>query len=415
MQSIKKKLDELMQAEIDGNNAVGTGLYVFKDNELIYQGFFGSDTPGSDKKLDENSIFRMFSMTKPVTSLACMMAMEQGLFKPESKISEFLPGFKNAKVIVKKDNGEYETVPAEREITVEDCLTMTAGLEYPNDQTEAGMLLGEGLFWTLEGGYPEKKMGTVELMNKTGEFPLLYQPGEHWNYSLCADVIAAVIEVSSGMRYGDYLKKYIFEPLGMKDTGFYVPAEKLDRLVTMHDKQGDAWVKWEGTFLGMEKKNYGNPELQVRPEFESGGAGLVSTPVDYIKFLSVLANHGVYVESFGKNDASENTAKAPMRLISEESWKYMTAPRLNEDQLSTANWYSLQGYNYGCLMRVLADPEKAETPMIPCGEFGWDGWAGTYFSVDPVNNIVLLYFINVTNGNREWQMKALKRVIYDNL
>ena len=405
MQNMKNRLDSLMQTEIDNGNAVGTGLFVFKDNKQVYEGFFGSDVVGGNRKPDKKSIFRMFSMTKPVTSLACFIAIEQGLFTIDSPVSEFLPGFKNMKVLT-----DGKLVDACREISVKDCLTMSAGLEYPNDMTAAGLELGKNLFWPLEAGYPGKKTGTVELMNETAKYPLLYQPGKHWNYSLCADVIGAVIEVSSGMRYGDFLKKYIFDPLGMKDTGFYVPEEKLDRLVTMHDKVNGSWVRWEGTFLGMEKKRYEDPKLQQRPEFESGGAGLVSTPVDYMKFLAVLAGRGVYPGGF-----SEDGPVNDIRFISEDSWRVMTKAMLDRGQLSKCDWYSMKGYNYGCLMRVLEDPEAAETPMIPPGEFGWDGWAGTYFSIDPVNSITTLYFINVTNGNREWQMKALKRVIYEYL
>ena len=489
MTNLKKRLDELMQSEIDQNNAVGTELFVFHYGSLIYEGSFGSDVPGGTKKLDENSIFRMFSMTKPVTAVAAAIAMSRGLFTRESKISEFLPAFKNVRVLAEEErtgkndlsallvddekktgesktdennsagmtgpddnpSGErydekcgkpestdknsnnnvkimygVKTVPADREITVGDCLGMTAGLEYPNDQTKAGMILGKELFWPLEAGYPDRKMSTVELMNRVADYPLLYQPGTRWNYSLCADVIGAVIEVASGMRYGDFLKEYIFDPLGMEDTDFYVPAEKLDRLVPMHDKQGDEWVKWEGTFLGMEKKDYGDPALQKRPAFESGGAGLVSTPKDYTNFLMMLLNEGRLEPGYAFpcydmiSDEREpsgyvDNMKPSLCLIEKEEYDELIAPALNEEQKKTADWYSLKGYNYGTLMRVLEDPDDAETSCVPVGEFGWDGWAGTYFSIDPENKILLLYFVNQTNGNREWHMKALKRVIYDEL
>ena len=484
--SLKERLDELMQSEIDQNYAVGTELFVYHYGSLIYEGSFGSDVPGGTKKLDEKSIFRMFSMTKPVTAVAAAIAMSHRLFTRESKISDFLPAFKNVRVLAeeertgkndlsallvddekKNENTDsaasteptddqsafasktaendmglklpgqdddrnvkimygVKTVPADREITVGDCLSMTAGLEYPNDQTKAGMILGKELFWPLEAGYPDKKMSTVELMNNVGAYPLLYQPGTRWNYSLCADIIGAVIEVASGMRYGDFLKNYIFEPLGMEDTDFFVPADKLDRLVPMFDKQGDEWVRWEGTFLGMEKKDYGNPELQLRPAFESGGAGLVSTPKDYTNFLMMLLNDGKLEPGYAWpcfdaiSDDREPSGYVDnitphLCLIEEEDLAELTKPRLNEEQKKTADWYSLKGYNYGSLMRVLESPDMAETPLIPAGEFGWDGWAGTYFSIDPTNKILLLYFVNQTNGNREWHMKALKRVIYDEL
>ncbi|MGN0165181.1 MAG: serine hydrolase domain-containing protein [Lachnospiraceae bacterium] len=395
MKDVKETLDKIMQEEIDRGDALGTVCLVFKDNKEIYRGCFGKDNLTDNRPIKDTDIFKMFSMSKPITSLAVMIAMEQGLFTENDFAEDFLPGFKDLTVL----QPDGSTVPAKNKVTIRHLLSMTAGIEYPNDVTGAGLILGQQLFWPMESKYPDEMIPTVELMNKVGDYPLLYEPGTKWNYSLCADVLGAIIEVTSGMRYSQFLKKYIFEPLGMVDTDFYVPAEKYDRMVTMHDKGENGYVPWDYPFLGTMSRKY-------KPEFESGGAGLVSTPDDYAKFALTLLNKGTLPAEYSKTGE-------PVRIISKETAKYMRTAQLDESQRETANWYSLEGYNYGNLMRVLDDTEKAALHGPGLGEFGWDGWAGTYVSIDPEKNIVFLYFINVTNGNREYQMKVLKNALYD--
>ena len=397
--SVQDRLDKIMQEEIDDGRAIGSVLLVYKDNKEIARGAYGLDSPFNQKPMTDNAIFRMFSMTKPVTSLAVMICLEKGLFKTTDLVEDYLPGFKNMTVLL-PDGG---TEPARRPITIADCLSMTAGLEYPNDFTEAGKILDKKLFGPIQEKYPETMVPTVELMNRCGEFPLLYQPGEKWNYSLCADVLGAVVEVASGVKYSAFLKENIFEPLGMKDTGFFVPEDKLDRYVTMHDKHyltGEITV-WDEPFLGTMSRKY-------VPAFESGGAGLVSTPDDYAKFALLLTNDGELPAEFSPSGK-------PVRLISKETAHFMRSPQLTPSQQETANWESLEGYNYGNLMRILEDTEKAKLHGPALGEFGWDGWGGTYVSIDPVNKITFMYFINVTNGNREGQMKLLKNALYNEL
>lgn len=399
MKEIKNTLDKIMQEEIDSGRAVGTVCLAYRDNREIYRGSFGFQNAEDKIPMKDTNIFKLFSMTKPVTSLAVMILFERGLLKPEDFVETYLPGFRNMMVLAKEEDGTYSQVPAKEKMTIGQLLSMTAGLEYPNDITKAGLILGETLFWPMESRYPDEMIPTVELMNRVGNCPLLYEPGEKWNYSLCADVLGAVVEVVSGMSYGKFLETNIFEPLGMVDTGFYVPEEKYGRLVTMYDFADGKYTEWDYPFLGTMSRKY-------KPLFESGGAGLTSTPDDYARFALTLLNDGTLPAEYSGNGQ-------PVRIISPETARYMRRPQLNESQRETANWYSLEGYNYGNLMRILEDPEKAGLRGPAAGEFGWDGWAGTYVSVDPVNRIVFLYFINVTNGNREYQMKVLKNALYD--
>ena len=397
--SVQERLSKIMQEEIDDGRAIGSVVLAYKDNKEIARGAFGVDSPFNNKPMTDTAIFKMFSMTKPVTSLAVMMCMEKGLIKTTDLVEDYLPGFKNMQVL--KSDGSIE--PAKRPITVADCLSMTAGLEYPNEFTEAGKKLEYELFRPIQEDYPDKMVATVDLMNKVGEFPLLYQPGEKWNYSLCADVLGAIVEIVTKTKYSVFLSENIFKPLGMVDTAFYVPEEKLDRLVTMHDKHwqtGEITV-WDYPFLGTMSRKY-------VPAFESGGAGLVSTPDDYAKFALLLTNDGELPAAYAPDGKA-------VRLISEETAKFMRSPQLNKSQQETANWESLLGYNYGNLMRILEDQETAKLKGPALGEFGWDGWGGTYVSIDPVNKITFMYFINMTNGNREGQMKLLKNAMYEEL
>ncbi len=395
MKDVKTALDSIMQEEIDRGGAIGTVCIAYKDNKEIYRGVFGKDNMTDVKPIKDSSIFKLFSMTKPITSLATMIMLERGLLKLEDPVEKFLPGFKNQKVL----QADGTLRPANNKATIKSLLSMTAGIEYPNDVTKAGLLLGEKLFWPMESKYPYEMIPTVELMNRVGEFPLLYEPDTKWNYSLCADVLGAIIEIVSGVSYGTFLEENIFKPLGMKDTGFYVPEEKYDRLVTMHDYVDGKYVPWDNPFLGTMSRKY-------KPLFESGGAGLTATPDDYAKFALTLANEGTLPAEYSP------TGK-PVTIISKDTAMFMRTAQLNDSQRETANWYSLEGYNYGNLMRVLDDPVKAGLKGPAIGEFGWDGWAGTYVSIDPVNNVVFMYFINVTNGNREWQMKVLKNALYE--
>ncbi len=397
MKELKTEIDRIMQEEIDSGAAIGTVCMIYKDNEEIYSGSFGRDNLKNDKRLDRNSVFRMFSMTKPITSAATMMMIERGLISPDDGVDKYLPGFKNLKVM----NPDGTTRPAENRMTIKNLLDMTSGLEYPNDQTAAGKYLGENLFWPMEQGYPEKMIPTAELMNMVGTMPLICEPGEHWNYGLSADVLGAVIETVSGVSYGEWLEENIFKPLGMKDTGFCVPKEKWNRIVTMHDYDHNLkeWKEWEAPFLGTFDRRY-------KPAFESGGAGLVSTPDDYRLFALMLANEGTLPAEFSPSSEA-------VTLMKPETVRYMRTGNLTDRQKETADWYSLQGYNYGNLCRVLEDCDRAGLCGAGLGEFGWDGWAGTYVSIDPENSLIFLYFINVTNGNREWQMKKLKNKLYE--
>ena len=209
-------------------------------------------------------------------------------------------------------------------------------------------------------------MGTVEFCNRLGKQPLAFQPGTGWRYSTCADILGAVVEAVSGKRFGQFLKEELFEPLGMKDTDFWVPEEKRDRLVTCYRRIPGGLKEHRDLHLAVGR-------YDRAPAFESGGAGLVSTLDDYAAFAGMLMNNGTYK---GK------------RILSPAAVRFMTAPRLSPE-VRRYLWDALCGYNYGCLVRVCDRPGSSGI-FNEEGEYGWDGWLGTYFANLPASGVTFL-------------------------
>jgi CubicO group peptidase (beta-lactamase class C family) len=255
--------------------------------------------------------------------------------------------------------------PAVREPWIIDLLSMTAGLCYPD--TDLAGQYAEAVFEedqkqiTAGGG-----MSTLEFCNRLGELPLAFDPGTRWRYGTEADILGAVIEAAAGKRFSDFLREELFEPLGMKDTAFRVPEEKQDRLVTCYRQVPGGLEEFHNLHLAVGR-------YDREPAFESGGAGLVSTLDDYAAFAGMLLNNGVHE---GK------------RILSPAAVRFMTAPRLNPE-IRRNLWDSLCGYNSGCLVRVCDQPESCGI-FNEKGEYGWDGWLGTYFANMPGRRISFL-------------------------
>ena len=202
------------------------------------------------------------------------------------------------------------------------------------------------------------------------EIPISFEAGSRWDYGISADVLGGIIEKAADIPFGEFMHNYIFEPLGMSDTGFYVPEDKRDRFTALYKWYDGALVRDEGRYLALT--DYSKP-----PAFESGGAGLCSTIDDYSRFARMLCNGG----EFGG-----------VRILGNETVEYMTSPMLSAEQ--NTMWDRLKGYNYGCLMRVMTEPDIAEV-RTGAGECGWDGWTGTYFNFNLKNGISVLFFTQI--------------------
>jgi CubicO group peptidase (beta-lactamase class C family) len=306
------------------------------------------------------------------------------MFKMWDPVSEYLPGFKNPKVAVEKADGSYEITDARGEVTMRQLFTMTSGVPYGWADTAAGRIRMEKEKEWQESG--KKMPGAVEYANLVGQLPLAFEPGERWMYGFSIDVLGAVVEVLSGKSLGEYLKENVFEPLGMRDTGFFVPAEKHSRIATLYHIHEN--LKPEERWYGSEK-----------PEFESGGGGMFSTVGDYSRFAQALL-HG------GTLDGARILGRKTVELISTD--------HLTPEQRKGDSWDTQRGYGYGLGVRVMTNPELAGINGS-AGEWGWDGAFGNWFCVDPKEKLTCVYLTTNLPGDHYRFIPKLMAAMYASL
>lgn len=384
--SMTEKINKIAEDSVAQGGAVGSCCMVFKDGRELFSGAYGFADRENNIPMQLDSIFRLFSLTKPVTAAAAMILADRGLLSPDDPVSRFFPEYSHLRIM----DGD-KAVPCTEELKVIHLLTMTSGLPYANNydiSVSAAARLFDDVINGQHGGTP---VTTEDFARKAAQIPLSFVPGERWDYGISADILGGIIEQISGMRYGEFLKKNIFDPLGMSDTGFYVPESKRERFTALYKWQNDGLVPDRDNYLGLT--DYTSP-----PAFESGGAGLVSTISDYSRFAQLLSGRGEY---------------GGIRLLSENAFRFMASPKLDEMQRRTM-WSRLSGYNYGTLVRVMTDEEKSEIKTSN-GEIGWDGWTGTYFCSNPETGITVLYFTQIAGAGTTWQAAQVSRIVYDEL
>ena len=383
----RKKLKGLMDKAVAEKELAGGCLLVRSHGEECCYLEAGMADVEAGKPIERDQIYRLYSMSKPVTGAAAMKLFEDGVLDLGQPISAYLPSFQDS--LVEQDG---RLVKADRQIQVQDLLNMTSGLVYNGEAGLAGrhadVVFGE-LMDRLQTDHP---MTTRELAVRLGQGPLLFQPGSYWKYGSSADVLGAVIEAAADMPFGEYLKKSFFEPLGMKDTGFFVPEEKRERLVTAYRADGKGGLEAYrenhlGIFNAMDRK----------PAFESGGAGLVSTVDDYARFAQMLLNGG-------ELDGA--------RVLKPRTIDYMTSGALNGTQREAfvRNFPTMPGFDYGNLVRVMKEPGKSCT-LNNVGEYGWDGWLGCYFANDPAADMTILFMMQKTDSGLTPLVRRLRNVI----
>lgn len=387
---ILKRTEDFINKTIQAGDIAGAGLCVIHKGKEVLRNQFGMADIEKNIPMAEDTIFRCYSMTKPITSTAVMTLVEKGLLSLTDTASSFLPGFRDQKVSTPDG-----LVPVQREVTIQDLMDMTAGLTYPDASFAAGQYMQNMIdqyYADIEKGKPTT---TLDLANLIGQQPLEFQPGEGWRYSFCADVLGAIIEVITGMKYSDYLKETIFHPLGMTDTDFYVPESKQNRLMQNYEYKEDSKKLEPCTW-----QHLGLSYLFLQPPaFESGGAGLVSTLNDYSRFTQVLMNQGTF---------------EGVRILGKKSVEMMTGNHLNQQQLKMYDWEALRGYGYGNLMRQMIDV-PGSGGLGSEGEFGWDGWLGCYVAMDPAEQLTIIYTIQKCGGNGYRDVQVLRNMIYSAL
>ncbi len=376
---MKNFMDSLTEWIIPGNSVV-----IYKDGKKVFEYSSGySDLEKKIKKTGEEQLY-IYSCSKVATVTAALQLYEQGKFLLSDPLYEYLPEFKKMYV---KDGDRIKA--AENPITIRDLFTMTAGLSYATNTPafEKARKLTDG------------KMDTRTVIKCLAEEPLLFEPGARWNYSLCHDVLAVLAEVVSGMRFSEYMKKHIFEPLDMNNSYYHAPNDVIispQYIYEIQDTKNIVELQQKEHTTGVVKRAYGN-ELVFGENYDSGGAGIITTVDDYAKFAAALANSGT-----GLNNN---------RILSSATVKLMKTNQLNEAQRKTMNWRRLRGYDYGLGVRTLID--KAESGSnSSIGEIGWGGAAGATIIADTEEKVALFYAHHMLNPQEEYYQPRLRNVLY---
>lgn len=334
-----------------------------------------------------DTIFRIYSLTKPVTSVAALMLVEQGKLRLDDAVADYIPAFADVNVFVAETDDGIEVEPPVLPPTVQDLLMHTSGLG--GVHVTAGVPLAD----EYRAARLDDRSRTIgEQADKLADIPLLFQPGTAWRYGLSSDVLGRVIEVASGQSFGTFLRENIFEPLDMPDTGFFVPAEKAERLATVYS------VGARGDLRPMGAAD----QFTTKPALEPGGSGLVSTPRDYLHFAQMLVGRGTW---------------RGRRLLNPETIESMATNRLPAELLPyRLPWphagHFTEGAGFGLGVRVLLDPDEAGVPGSP-GEYGWAGAANTFLWVDPVKQKALLLFTQAFPFLHTDLDRQFKRIVYD--
>lgn len=378
-------IDRLMNSQVEQKRIAGASVMVYKDGTLCYDDQFGWADIENRVRISRDTIFRLYSCTKPITATALMILFERGELELEYPVHRFLPSFKDMTVV--SEDGKI--TKCNTDMTIRDLLNMTSGLVYPGGWFEAGRHM-EPVFDEITSKLgTDEELTTQQVAEKISEAPLMFEPGKMWNYGTSADVLGAVIEKIAGMNLSEFMKKEIFDPLLMEDTGFYVPKDKLNRFSKLYMQTDDGLKLFEDNYLGIT--DYKKP-----PRFESGGAGLVSTTLDYMRFLRMLLNMGTV---------------NGVKILSENTVRFMTQNHLTDEQFYSMQYGSTKGCGYGNLMRVVTSTAQATTNG-DVGEYGWDGWTGTYFTVNPKSNLIILYFIQKCGTGMDDITKRLRQIVY---
>ena len=369
------RLTAIMQREIDARRLPGVSMLIARRGKVGYRRDMGALRPDGPA-LAGDGIFRIYSMTKPIVSVALMMLVEEGRLFIADPIAKFLPEFANPRVGIEKD-GKLELVAAKRPITVQDLLRHTSGLSYGFTGNSAVQRL------YLEARLGSPNASSAEFVAALAKLPLLQQPGTSWDYSHSTDVVGRIVEIVSGQTLGALLREKIFAPLGMNDTGFFATSDKYERLAEPFDKDPDT---------GTEVKLL---DARTAPKFESGGGGLVSTMDDYARFMQMLYAGGTLGNA---------------RILGRKTVSFMASDHLGPNVRVGTTFLLAPGHGFGLGFAVRRDEGMAPTPGT-VGEFFWGGIAGTAFWIAPQEELMALMMIQAP-GRRDYYRQLFRNLVY---
>jgi len=394
------RLDEVMKTRyVDSGMLPGLLTQVFRRGELVHTGMSGHMDLERGKAMREDAIFRIYSMTKPITSVALMMLVEEGALGLDDLVASHIPSWKKLGVyasgvptLLANQPPSFITMPVDRPMKVADLVTHTSGLTY-----------GFMMRTSVDAAYRRLKVGDFQtpggldtFVEQLATLPLEFSPGSAWNYSVSIDVMGYLVQKLSGMSFGDFLRTRLFEPLGMTDTAFWCPPEKLDRFTSCYQPKPGGGLKVQDDG---QKSTYATP-----PSLESGGGGLVSTAHDYMRFCAMMLGKGTLdgvqilspktVELFSLNFLPENRELASM------------AP---PGAFSEAG-YSGIGFSIGCGVNI--DVAKTRLPGT-LGEYFWGGAASTAFWIDPKEDLAVVFMTQVMGTDARLTLRRdLRTLVY---
>ncbi len=394
------RLTSAFKREVDSGQLPGVVMVVARKGRIAYFESLGFRDKAAGAPMTKDAIFRIYSMTKPLASVAAMILVEDGKVQLTDPISKFLPPMKNLMVSVPKPDATYAKlgyalVPVEREPTVQDLLRHTAGLVYYEITTNAPVkeaYVKSGFYDPKGQPFDQRDMTPVEYVERLAKAPLAHQPGRVWEYSVAVDVLGRVVEAASGSTLGKFLEARLFEPLKMTDTGFWAPPQKMGRLAQPLEK--DPITGAPIVLIDVSKP----------PKNDSGGAGGVSTASDYLAFAQMMLNGGRVNGT---------------RVLSRNAVALMTSDHLGRKILDAGTTpgellLGSPGYTFGLGFAVRAEPGMAGVSGS-AGEFMWAGYAGTYFWVDPKEDIAAVFMSQAPGPQRVYYRKLLKALVYQAL
>jgi CubicO group peptidase (beta-lactamase class C family) len=361
-----ERIEGWMERLVADGKLPGLLTMVARRGQTVFQRTCGLADVARGTPVRPDTIYRIYSMTKPLTSVAVMMLYEEGRFQLDDPITRFLPCFRDMRVYTSGMQNKWDSVPAKRDITFRDLLTHTAGLTYGfmNATPVDGMYRETGVdFQTAE-------TSLAEVVERAASLPLLAQPGEEWNYSIATDVLGRLVEVISGEPFDRFLQERVLSRLGMHDTGFQVPERELHRLAANYTRDENGGLK---LIDDPTASRYARA-----PRVPSGGGGLVSTAADYMRFCTFMLNKG---ELDGARLLGRKTVELMTMNHFPGDMAEMGQPRFSESPFT--------GIGFGLGFSVMLDPAKAQILGTP-GEYAWGGAASTAFWIDPVEEMAVI-------------------------
>jgi CubicO group peptidase (beta-lactamase class C family) len=390
------RISEVLKQEVEQGKLPGAVVMVARKGKIAYADAIGLQDKETAQRMALDSVFRIYSMTKPLVSVAAMMLVEDGKIQLTDPVSRHLPQMKGLQVSVPKPDPvfarvSYGMVPTDREMTVQDLLRHTAGLAYGEITVNAPVkdaYVKAGLAQPGVRDYDSRDMTPAEQVERIAKAPLAHQPGTVWEYSLASDMLGRVVEAASGKRLAEFLDERLFKPLKMDDTGFWLASEKSKRLAQP---------------LATDPAS-GQPnrllDVAAQPKNDSGGAGAVSTAGDYLRFAQMLLNGG---QLDGVRVLSRSTVKL---MTSDHLGTRISAPFSPGELL-----LGTPGYTFGLGFAVRQGDGVAGVHGS-AGEFMWAGYAGTYFWVDPKEEIAAVYMTQAPSPIRAYYRKMFKQLVY---